>query len=123
MTLATERMKGMSAGTAKAQGGAYGTVAATGSVIGDAAAVSASMTVVTGADGTKGVSIAGEIGDEFTLFNNAGSALKVWPESGVAISISGTGLGTASAAVSLASYKSARYKKFTATQWISVLSA
>jgi hypothetical protein len=124
MSLAKEILQGgFSAGQAKAVGGAYTTVAAAGSVIGDATPVTASNCVVTGADGTKGVSIAGEVGDVITIFNSAASTLKVWPEAAAAISVSGTGLGTTAAAGSLVAQKSAVYRKFTTTQWIVVLSA
>jgi hypothetical protein len=124
MALAKEIMQGgLSAGTAKAIGGAYVTVAAAGSVIGDATPVTASMSVITAANGTTGVSISGEVGDEVWVFNNSGSTLKVWPETAAAIAVAGTGLGTAAAAFSQLTYKTTVYKKITTTQWLAVTSA
>jgi hypothetical protein len=124
MASAKEVMQGgLSAGTARALGGQYVTVAAAGSTITDATAVTASMCVVTAANGTTGVSISGEIGDEVWLFNNAGSTLKVWPESTAAIAVAGTGLGTAAAAFSQLTYKTTMYKKVTTTQWLAITSA
>ena len=124
MALAREIMQGgLSAGTAKAIGGGYVTVAAAGSVIGDATPVTASMCIVTGANATTGVSIGGEVGDEVWVFNNSGSTLKVCPESAAAISVAGTGLGTAAAAFSQLTYKATIYKKVSTTQWLAVTSA
>lgn len=105
-------------------GGGYGTLAATGSTIADAAPVTASMTVVSGADGTKGVILPlAQVGDECTLFNNSGSTLKVWPQSTAAISVAGTGLGTAAASFSQLTYKATQYKWFTPTQIIAITTA
>lgn len=125
MALAKERMGGgLSAGAAKAIGGAYAAVTAAGSTQGTATSVKASMAVVAGADGTKGVVLpAGEVGDEIWIFNNAGSTLKVYPNSGAAISVAGTGLGSANAAFSQLTYKATIYKKVTSTQWLAVTSA
>lgn len=125
MAMAKEIMGGgFSAVAATALGGGYGTLAAAGSSQGDAAAIVASMTTVSGADATKGVILpAGAIGDEIWIFNNAGSTLKVYPNSGAAISVAGTGLGTGNAAFSQLTYKSTLYKMFTSTQWIAITSA
>ena len=127
MATARERMNGghMSAYDAKGVEGGYSTVAATGSAIGDAALVSSmgSNCVVTAADGTKGVAVNGEIGDSYWLFNNSGSNLKVYPESTAAICVVGTGLGSAGAALTVATYKTVILKKITATQWLAVTSA
>jgi hypothetical protein len=110
--------------TAGVMGGAYGAVAAAGSVSTDATLVGSSMAIVTAADGTKGVILyAGQIGDEVTIFNNSGSTLKVYPDSGSAISVGGTGLGTADAAFSHLTYKTVTYKKVTSTQWLSRVGA
>lgn len=124
MASAKEIMRGgLSAGSAKAIGGAYVDIVAAGSVIGDATAITASMTIVTGGDGTKGVAISGEIGDEVWVFNNSGSTLKIWPESAAAICVPGTGLGSAAAAYSQLTYKSSVFKKVTSTQWLVITSA
>lgn len=99
-------------------------LAATGSAQNDAAAITCSMTLATGADGTKGVILPLCImGDEFWVFNNAGSALKVYPDSGAAISIAGTGLGSANTAFSQGANKATVYKRFTTTQWIALTTA
>lgn len=120
MTLAKELMgSGLSGGTAKAIGGLPGTVAAAGSVQGDATLVGMSLCTVTGADGTKGVILpAAENGDTLTLFNNSGSTLKVYPPSGAAIAVPGTGLGSANAAYSHTTYAVVEYVCFSSTQWM-----
>lgn len=124
MAMAKEMMGGgMSAGMAAAQGGVYTAVTAAGSVQGDAATVGSSMSVVAGADGTKGVILTGQVGDEVWVFNNAGSTLKVYPDSGAAIAVAGTGLGSANAAFSQLTYKTTLYKKFTSTQWVALTTA
>lgn len=109
--------------TAGAIGGAYAAVVATGSAQGDAAVVTASMSMVTAADGTKGVILSAQGGDSVWIFNNSGSTLKVYPETGAAISVAGTGIGSANAAFSQLTYKATLYKKFTSTQWVAITSA
>lgn len=125
MAYANEAMQGgLSAGTALAIGGSGGSVAATGSTITDAAAVTASISIVTGADGTKGVKLIGNIGDEVWLFNNSASTLKVYGDSStVAISVAGTGLGSAGSAFSQLTFKATSYKKQSTTQWFAITSA
>lgn len=124
MTTASERMRGgLSGGTAVALGGAGSTLAAAGSAQGDAAAILTSIVIVTGADGSKGVILpADSIGDDVWVFNNAGSTLKVYPNSGAAISVGGTGLGTADAAFSQLTNKASVYKRQSATQWFVITS-
>lgn len=115
---------GFSGGQALAMGGVEGALAATGSTQTDAALVGTSMTIVSAADGTKGVILpAGSIGDELTIFNNAASTLKVYPPTGSAISVAGTGLGTANTAFSQLTFKATFYKCFTSTQWVAITSA
>lgn len=110
--------------TAGVIGGAYGAVAAAGSTQADGTVVNASMAIVTAADGTKGVTLyAGQVGDSVEIFNNSGSTLKVYPDSGAAISVAGTGLGSANAAFSQLTYKMTRYTKVTSTQWLANTSA
>lgn len=125
MALAKERMGGgLSAGSAVALGGAHSTIAAAGSAQGDATLVGSSMCLVTAADGTKGVILpAGQPGDEITIFNNAGSTLKVYPPTSAAISVDGTGVGSVNAAFSQLTYKATSYKCFTSTQWVAITSA
>jgi len=125
MALAKEMVgAGFSPGQASGSGGQYATIAATGSAITDAARITASMVTVSAADGTKGVFLDGMVGDEVWLFNNSASTLKVYGDSAsVAISVAGTGLGTAGTAFAQLTYKSTLYKKFTSTQWIALTSA
>ncbi len=125
MTYATELVgAGISPGTAAGMGGAYAAIAAAGSVQGDGTVVGASMAMVTGADGTKGVTLkSGQPGDEVWIFNNAGSTLKVYPPTGAAISVAGTGVGSANAAFSQLTYKATLYKYFTSTQIVAVTTA
>jgi hypothetical protein len=124
MALAKELMgAGFSAGQAIASGGAYAAVVAAGSAQGDATLIGASMNMVTGADGSKGVRLpAAQVGDELWVFNNAGSTLKVYPPSGAAISVGGTGVGSGDAAFSQLTYKASLYKCLTATQWLVITS-
>ena len=124
MAYASEIVKagGISPGSAAGIGGQYQAVTATGSVIGDAAGLTASMCVVAGGDGTKGVALQGQVGDEVWVFNNSGSTLKVWPHSSsAAIDVTGTGLGTVAAAHSLLTYKVGLYKQVTSTHWLVVV--
>jgi hypothetical protein len=114
---------GLPPGTAAGIGGQYKAVTATGSAQSDAAPLTASMSVVAGADGTKGVILVGQAGDEVWVFNNAASTLKVYPPTGAAISVAGTGLGTGNAAFSQLTYKATAYKCVTSTQWLAITSA
>lgn len=123
MATAKEMMGGgFSAGQAQAVGGQSGTLAATGTTVGTAALVSASISTITGADGTKGIVLpAGQVGDEIWLFNNAASTLKVYPNSGAAITVTGTGLGTVDAVYSHLTFKTVLYKMQSSTQWFIVV--
>lgn len=125
MALAKELMGGgFSAGQAAAVGGAYAAVVAAGSSQATGTVIGASMNMVTAADGTKAVTLpAVQVGDEIWIFNNAGSTLKVYPDSGAAITVVGTGTGTADAAFSQLTYKTTVYKRFTSTQWVATTSA
>lgn len=95
-------------------------VASAGSTITDATELNASMNIVTGADGTKGVKLPSksEVGDEVWVFNSSASSLKVYPEvSTSAIAVPGTGLGSAGAAYTHTTFAVVVYKKVSATQW------
>ena len=110
--------------TAVGMGGQYSAVTAAGSAITDATQVKASMAIVSGADGTKGVYLQGDVGDEVWLFNDSASTLKVYGDtSSVAIAVPGTGLGTAGAAFSHLTYKTVIYKKVSSTQWLPQVTA
>lgn len=125
MALVTEMMRGgTSAGQAKALCGSGGSFAAAGSAQSDATLITASTAILTAADGTKGVILPAVGPGEFvTLFNNSGSTCKVYPPSGAAITVVGTGLGSADAAHSLLTYKTATYTCQSATQWFVNVSA
>jgi len=124
MALAKDIMGGgFSAGQAKALGGNYAAITAVGSAQTDAATLSASNCVVASADGTKGAILNGDVGDEVWVFNNSGSTLKVYPNSGAAIAVPGTGLGTANASYAHTTYAVVVYKKITSTQWLITKSA
>ena len=114
---------GMSPGEASGIGGQYNAVTALGSAQASAAPLTASMSVVAGADGTKGVILQGQVGDEVWVFNNSASTLKVYPPTGAAIAVAGTGLGTGNAAFSQLTYKTTIYKCLTSTQWLANTSA
>jgi len=115
---------GVPPGQAQAMGGQYGALAALGSTQTDAALVVSSLGVISGADGTKGIILpAVEPGSTCTLFNNSGSTLKVYPNTGSAICVPGTGLGSANAAFSHLTYKNAIYTCITSTQWLVNVSA
>jgi hypothetical protein len=125
MALVSEMMRGgTSAGQAKALQGSGGSVAAAGSTQATGTVVTASVSIVTAADGTKGVTLpAVGPGESVILFNNSGSTCKVYPPSGAAITVVGTGLGTADAAHSLLTYKTGTYVCQSATQWFVTISA
>jgi hypothetical protein len=122
MALAKEAL-GLSGGTAQSLNGVYSTVAATGSAQGDAAAVGSSLCVVTAADGTKGVILGGDLGDEYTIVNNSASTLKVYPPTSAAIVVPGTGMGSANTAYSHTTYAVCKYQRLTATQYSVIKSA
>lgn len=126
MALAKKMMGGgVPAGMAKAICGDYGAVTAAGTSQATGAAVNVGNSIVGGADGTKGVTLpaVASPGESVTLFNNAGSTLKVYPPVGAAIAVAGTGLGTANAAFSQLTYKCTTYICFTATQWVAITTA
>lgn len=125
MALAKEIMGGgLSAMSAIAIGGGAGSTAAAGSSQTDATLIPTSTNIVTAADGTKGVILpACQPGESVIIFNNSGSTLKVYPPTGAAISVGGTGLGSANAAFSQLTYKTARYQCQSSTQWFSLVGA
>ncbi len=92
------------------------TVAAAGSTAGDATLVTGRVTLVTGADATKGVILpADSIGVSRIVHNSSASALKVWPPTGAAINT-----GSVDAANSLAAGLTATYVTYSATQILRV---
>ena len=125
MALVSEMMRGgTSAGQAKGLVGSGGSVAAAGATLATGTTVNVSTAIVTGADGTKGVTLpAVGPGESVTLFNNSASTLKVYPPSGAAIAVPGTGLGTGDAAYSHTTYATCTYICQSATQWFVTKSA
>ena len=125
MAYAKELMgAGFSAGQAVGVGGGYAAIVAAGSTQANGTVVNAGANMCTAADGTKGVTLyAGMPGDEVWIFNNSGSTLKVYPPVGSAITVAGTGTGSANAAFSQLTYKATVYKFLTSTQIMAITSA
>lgn len=110
---------GFSAGQAAALNGNYVSIAATGSTITDAAPITASMVVITAADGTKGVKLVGNVGDSMFVANSSASTLKVYPGSASeSIWVPGTSAGTGGTAYSQTLWAVCEYIKVTSTQWL-----
>jgi predicted RecA/RadA family phage recombinase len=94
------------------------TVAATGSAQGDAAAIADGFTLVSAADGTKGVKLPAAAAGGLCIVKNADAAnaiLKVYPDTGDAINALG-----ANAALSMAAKTSAVFVAFDATTWYTI---
>ena len=126
MTYATELVQaGISGPQAVAFGGGVNTaLASAGSTQATGTLVGASNIIVTGADGTKGVTLpAGLPGDDCVVFNSSASTLKVYPPAGAAIAVPGTGLGTANAAFSHLTFKTVLYRCVSSTQWLPIVTA
>jgi hypothetical protein len=100
-------------------GGLYlksATVAAAGSTQANAAAVSDGFTLVSGADGTKGILLPAAVaGRTVILKNNANAVLKVWPASGDAVNAI-----AADSNYVLAAYTSSLLVAYDSTTWYSV---
>lgn len=115
---------GFSAGQVAAIQGAGGSIAAAGTTAATGTIVGYSIAIITAADGTKGVTLpASQAGDAVLVFNSSASTCKVWPPTGAAITVVGTGLGTVDAAHSLLTFKTARYTCQSGTQWFVEVSA
>ena len=92
------------------------TVAATGSNQGDAAAVADGFTLVTAADGTKGVKLpVAAAGGLCVLKNNAANLLKVYPNTDDKIDD-----GSANAAITVSAERAVVLVAYDATDWYSV---
>jgi hypothetical protein len=99
-------------------GGINTGLAAAGSTQADATAIATSYTIVTGADGTKGVILpAAQPGDCLQIVNSSASTLKVYPPVGAAITVPGSSMGSANAAYSHTTFAVCEYFCFSATQW------
>jgi len=109
----------VSAGDLTTTGGLYlktATVAATGSTQADAASVSDGLTLVTAADGTKGIKLPAAVaGRTVILKNGAAAILKVWPASG-----DGINAITVDSNYVLAANTSSLLIAYDATTWYSV---
>lgn len=125
MAFAYEIMRGgFSAGQASSIGGGANTaVVATGSTRATATAIVASMNIVTGADGTKGVTLpAAQTGDSVIIANNQTAILKVFPPLGAAIGTSGTSLGNVNSSYGQAADTYVSFVCMSATQWLAMKS-
>lgn len=89
-----------------------GTVAAAGTTQGTAAAITDDAVEVTGADGTKGVILPNEAAALVSVYNSAGSNLKVYPPSGAKIA----GLAT-NAAYTMSPLGVTIFARVTSTNW------
>ena len=107
-------------GQAVAIEGQTGNVTAIGSTLANSAPIVTTTAFVTGADGTKGVTLPiMAINESCIIYNNSASSLIVWPGSAsIAISAAGSGLGTAGSSATLTTYKQASYRCVSATQVI-----
>jgi hypothetical protein len=109
----------VTAGDITTTGGLYlksATVAAAGSTQANAAAVSDGFTLVSGADGTKGILLPAAVaGRTVILKNNANAVLKVWPASGDAVNAI-----AADSNYVLAAYTSSLLVAYDSTTWYSV---
>lgn len=115
MALASELVQAkFSPEQAKNLGGQTSTIAAAGNSQGTATAVTASLTTVTGADGTKGVILPAALpGDTVRIYSSAATnALIVYPPSGAAINAA-----SANASYSHTAQTEHIYCCFSATQW------
>lgn len=96
-------------------------VVAAGSTQATGTAIGAGLCAVTGADGTKGVTLpACEPGGTSTIVNDSGSSLKVYPPVGAAIGIPGTSytLAVANTAITQTTFSVVTYTCFSATLWM-----
>ena len=92
------------------------TVAATGSVQGDAAALATGFSLVSAADGTKGVVLPTAVAGAVAIVkNNANAVLKLYPASSDAINAL-----SADAALSMAAYTTAVLVAYDATTWYTI---
>ena len=109
----------VTAGDVTTTGGLYlktATVAATGSTQTDAASISDGLTLVTAADGTKGVKLPAAVAGRTVIIKNGAAAiLKVWPASG-----DGINAITVDSNYVLAANTSSLLVAYDATTWYSV---
>ena len=95
-------------------------VTAAGSTQADGTVIAAGFNRVTGADGTKGVTLpAANPGESVVIVNDTSSTLKVYPPVGAAIGIPGTSFGSASAntAYSQTTFTVVQFICYSSTLW------
>ena len=93
------------------------TVAATGSTVADAAQIYPGITIVTGADATKGVLLPATplAGTVVIVKGTTAAVLKVWPDAAATINAIGS-----NGSISLASLVTAIFIATSATQWYTI---
>lgn len=96
------------------------TLAAAGSAQGDAAVISHRTTIVTGADGTKGVKLPAAVaGDYYEVYNSvATNGLKIYPATGDDIND-----GTANAAITIEGKTLAIFRAVDSATWACIFTA
>jgi len=114
-SVATKYGSGINPSAAVSMGtGTIGTLAAAGSSATDAAQLVSDATAVTGANGTVGVKLFDcEVGSIIRVFNNAGSALKVYPPASQQIN----NLTATTGNIAVAANKGAELSKLTNNTW------
>ncbi len=122
MALAANIMRGgISAISAAATNGTSfnSAVAAAGTTQTDATLITQDIAIVTGASGTNGVRLpAAQPGDSVVIFNSSASSLLVYPPTGAAIAVPGTGLGSANASYAHTTRAVVQYICISSTQWM-----
>lgn len=123
MALAKDLVPAFPAGQAVANGGQVNSaLAALGSTLATGAPITSSITIVTGGDGTKCVTLPSmSPGDSCFIFNSSASNLPIFPPTSlVALSITGSGVGTVGSSVTCAAWKMALCVCATSTQYLVV---
>lgn len=93
-------------------------LAAAGTNLATATPIRVSNTIVTGATGATGVALPMMApGESLTIFNNSASSLLIYPPATVAISITGSGMGTAGVALTLTTFRGSTIRAYSATQY------
>lgn len=118
MTLFRDLVPAFPPGQAAAESGQLANINATGSTLANSTPIVTSFAYVSGADGTKGVTLPIlALNESVVIYNNSGSNLIVWPgASTVAISAAGSGLGTPGNSATLTTFKQASYRGVSAVQ-------
>lgn len=123
MALASDLVPAFPPAQALANGGSVNSaLAALGSTLATGAQVKSSISIVTGGDGTKCVTLPSmNASDSCFVFNSSASNLPIFPPtSSVALSITGSGTGTAGNSVTCPAWKMALCVCATSTQYLVV---